>query len=176
MEKNEIARLVFACIILSPFIGAACYGIYCRLMCVYRHYHCKCVAPNQRLMFCQLSKGDVVWGVEPGEKPVCYYVEDVKYKYDGKNEITGIFIYLYGRSEYLLLTTANSKSFSYEVNNCYENCKYFTLMGEALASYNACSTKRDKEILKMKTSSPAEIKKAAENTIKNLEELKNSLK
>lgn len=174
--SRETAGILFTCVMLTPFIGAACYGIYCWLRCVYRHYHCKCVAPNQRLMFCQLSKGDVVWGVEPGEKPICYYVENVKYGYDDKNEITSIFIYLYGLPERLKLSTDKSKSFSYEINNCYENCKYFTLMGEALASYNACSTKRDKEILKMKTSSPAEIKKAAENTIKNLEELKKSLK
>ena len=173
---RETAEILLICIILTPFIGAAFYGIYCWLMCVYRHYHCQCVAPNQRLMFCQLSKGDVVWGVKPGEKPVCYYVENVKYGYDGKNEITSIFIYLYGRPDSLKLSTDKSKSFSCGINNGYEYCKYFTLMGEAMASYNACSTKRDKEILKMKASSPAEIKKAAENTIKNLEELKKSLK
>ena len=169
--SKEIAELLFACIMLSPFIGAGCYGIFCWLRGVYRHIYCRRIAPNQHLMLCQLSKGDAVWVVYPGEKPECYYVENVKYKYDKDNVLTYLTICLAGSYNFEV-EASKAKAFSYEIDNYYRKCKCYTLMGEAMAAYDLCMSKRNSEIKKIKTVSPDEIKSVADKTIKELEDLK----
>jgi len=171
--SNDFCRILFACILISPFLGAIFYGLYCQIRNIYLRIHCRHVAPNQHLMFCQLSKGDVVWAVIPGEKPECYYVKNVSYRYDKDNKLNFIRINLH--DDYIIIIPVEkSKSFKFADKDHWGRM-YYTLMGEAMAAHNLCMSKRNSEIEKIRRVSPAEVKKVADDTIKELENLKKKI-